>query len=342
MRAHLLLMLTLVLAAGLSHGATANRKTDIITFYNGDKITGEVKNLYAGLLEFSTDAMGTLKVEWQEIAKLESLYNYEVRLTEGKRYYGKIDKSTRPGEITVSDVYGEHKVSNLEIAEIRPVAISFTDRIDIYLALGYSYTKASSLGQATFNTDISYEDEKSRNALTARLNITDTDDDTTRSSKLDLSRQVWTNRQDVYRFSSGSYETNDELALDYRFSVGGGLGKYFTDSFKSSWTGEIGAQALTEKSIGGDTQESVEGILSTEYSTWKFDSPELNIKFGISVYPSFTESGRVRADSDLSFRWEIVTDLFWDITAFGIYDNKAADSDAQFDYGITTGLGWEY
>ena len=335
-------MLTLVLAVGLSQNATANRKTDIITFYNGDKLTGEVKKLYAGLLEFSTGPMGTVKIEWQEIARLESLYNYEVRLTEGKRYYGRIDPSTRPGEITVSDVYGEHKISTLEIAEIRPVAKSFADRVDLYLALGFSYTQASSLGQGSFNTNMSYEDEKSRNSLAGRLNITHTSDDQTRSSKLDLSRQVWTKRQDLYRFSSGSYETNDELGLDFRFSAGGGLGKYFTDSFKSSWTGEIGMQVLTEKSIDGDTQESVEGVINTAYSTWKFDSPERNITFGISVYPSFTESGRIRADSDLQFRWEIISDLYWDITAFGTYDNKSADKNSQFDYGITTGLGWDY
>ena len=340
MRAHILLMLTIALAA--SHGATASRKTDVVAFYNGDRITGEVKNLYAGILELSTNSMGTIKIEWQEIARLESLYNYEVRLNQGQRYYGRIDPSSRPGEITVSDVYGEHKVSTLEIAEIRPVAKSFTDRIDVYLALGYSYTKASSLGQTSFNTTTSYEDERSRNALTSRLIITDTKEDTTRSSKLDLSRQVWTNRQDVFRFFTGSYETNDELALAYRFSAGGGLGKYFTDTFKSNWAGQVGVQALTEKAIRGETLESVEGILSTEYSTWKFDSPELNLKFGISVYPSFTESGRVRADTDLNVRWEIVSDFYWDITAFGSYDNKAADKSSQFDYGVTTGLGWDY
>lgn len=342
MRAQILLILTIALAASLSHGATASRKTDVITFYNGDKITGEVKNLYAGILELNTNAMGTLKIEWQEIARLESLYNYEVRLSQGQRYYGRIDPSSRPGEITVSDVYGEHKIATLEIAEIRPVAKSFTDRIDVYLALGFSYTKASSLGQTSLNTTVSYEDEQSRNALTGRLIITDTENDTTRSSKLDMSRQVWTNRQDVYRFFTGSYETNDELALDYRFSVGGGLGKYFTDTFKSSWIGQFGMQALTEKSIRGETQESVEGILSTGYSTWKFDTPERNLKFGLSVYPSFTESGRVRADTDLKIRWEIVPDLYWDITAFGTYDNKAADKNSQFDYGVTTGLGWDY
>jgi hypothetical protein len=331
----------LTLFSSLAYSAGPDRKTDVVTLYNGDKITGEVKMLFGGLLEVSTHAMGTVQIEWQEIARVDSQYHYEIRLAEGKRFYGTMEESDRPGELNVSDVYGEHKVSSLEVVEIRPVAKSFKDRIDIYLSLGYSYTKASSLGQTSFNTDMKYEDEKTRNSLTGRLTVTDTDDDVTRSSRIDLSRSVWTDRQDTYRILLGSYEQNDELALDYRFSVGAGLGRHFTDSHKSTWTGAVGLQVLTEKSLLGDTQESVEGILNTQYATWKFSTPELHFKFGLTIYPSITESGRVRGDTDIKFRWEIIEDLFWDITAFGSYDNEAAE-DSQFDYGITTGVGWTY
>jgi hypothetical protein len=339
--AKFVLLTTLVLITSLSNGAGLGRKTDVITFYNGDKVTGEIKNLISGKLEVSTNAMGTLKIEWKEIATLESLYHYEIRLADGKRYYGKIDNSANAGELSVSDLYGDYGISALDIVEIRPVAESFKDRIDIYLSAGYSYTKASSLGQTSLNSDISYEDEKTRNALSARLVITDTDGEQTRSAKVDLTRSVWTNRQDIYRIILGSYETNDELALDYRLSVGGGLGRYFADTRRSTWTGALGLQVLTEKSLEGSTQESAEVVLNTNYSTWNFDTPELDLKFDLSIFPSITESGRVRGNTDLKLRWEIVEDFFWDITAFGTYDNKSAE-DTRVDYGITTGVGWKY
>jgi Protein of unknown function, DUF481 len=321
--------------------ADSNRKTDVVILYNGDKITGEVKSLYAGILELDTNAIGTIKIEWQEVARVESIHNYEVRLAEGKRYYGKMDVSDRPGELKVADVYGEHDVSALTIAEIRPVAKSFVDRIDLYLSLGYSYTNASSLAQTTLNTEISYEDERTRNALTGRMVITDTDESVTRSSKVDLSRSVWTDRQDTYRIILGGYETNDELGLDYRVSVGAGLGRYFTDTHKSTWTGALGLQVLTEKDLLGLTQESVEGVITTQFSTWKYSTPELHFQYGMSVYPSVTEGGRVRGDADFKVKWEIVEDFFLDVTAFGTYDNQAAE-DSRFDYGLSTSVGWTY
>ena len=144
--------------------------------------------------------MGALQIKWSEVAKLESLYHYEIRLSEGKRHYGKIDSSSRPGELHVSDAYGERDLSMLQVVELRPVSKSFKDQIDVYLAFGYSYTNASSLGQGNVNTDISYKTEQARNLLSARSVITDSHEDTKRSSKLDLSRSVWTNREGYIGF----------------------------------------------------------------------------------------------------------------------------------------------
>ena len=49
----------------------------------------------------------------------------------------------------------------------------------------------------------------------------------------------------------------------------------------------------------------------------------------------------MRSSSDLTLRWEIYEDLFFDISAYGTYDNQA-DSDNGLDYGVTTGLGYDF
>lgn len=41
----------------------ANEKTDIVILKNGDRVTGEIKNLEAGLLELKTDTMGTVYIQ---------------------------------------------------------------------------------------------------------------------------------------------------------------------------------------------------------------------------------------------------------------------------------------
>ena len=334
-------ILLLALHLTLCGEAFARGKTDIVTLYNGDRITGEIKSLYGGLLEYKTDAMGTIKVEWQHIAQVESAYNFEIRLSDGTRHFGSIKEPTRPGQLLAAALGEDLDLAMLEVVELRPIEDSILERFDVRLSAGYSFTRASSVAQTTVNTEIGYEDQKARNALTGRLTITDTNDQTTKSARIGASRQRWTDREGTFRVAFGNYETNDELALDYRLSAGLGLGRYFIDRRGMRLLGASGLQVLTERSSEGEEQESVEVVLSTNYSMWRFDTPELDLDINFQLYPSVTESGRLRGDSDITLSWELVKDFTWDISAYGTYDNDA-EGDKQFDYGITTGVGWKY
>ena len=121
----------------------------------------------------------------------------------------------------------------------------------------------------------------------------------------------------------------------------------------------MGLQAITEKTANDplegclegqetstcgdkkDRRESIEAFVSTSLAAWRFDSPELDIDIKFNLYPSLSESDRLRGDTDIRIRWELVKDLFWDITAFATYDNKAG-IDHEVDYGVTTGIGWTF
>lgn len=327
--------------------ALAQRKTDVVTLYNGDRITGEIKSLVSGILEFSTDGMGTIKIEWQEIATISSEYHYEFRLSDGNRHFGSIDTAELPGQFVITDLYGTHNFEWLEVVEVRPIEDTFAERLEIYVSAGYSYTKASSVGQTTFNTRISYEDTNTRNTFTGRTSITDTDDETTSSNRFDINRQIWTDRSQFFRTIFANYENNDELQLEHRIGAGSGIGKYFIDTNSNRWIGIVGMQVINEKPLRGDdgksseSNQDVELILSTHYDAWRLNTPELNLELRFTLYPSITESGRLRSDTDLVLRWEIIEDLFFDITAWATTDNEA-ESDRQTDYGVTTGIGWEY
>ncbi|MDP5053082.1 MAG: DUF481 domain-containing protein [Congregibacter sp.] len=339
-----MVIMLLLLSVCLSYPAAAQRKTDTITLYNGDRVTGEIKSLLGGQLSLKTDAMGTLAIEWKEIASIDSNYNYELRLDDGQRFYGSVAPGSVPGTVALKDVFGEKSFGWREVVEIRPVEDSLVDRIDIYIAANYAFTKASGVTQTEFRADFSYEDEKTLNALNSRVTASNTDEDSTTSSRINLSRKVWVDRAASYRLAFGGYETNDELGLDYRFSLGAGMGRYFLETPGSELIGSLSLQALEERSLGGDTQESLEGVLTMGYSRWRFDSPQLKLKLDASLYPSLTESGRLRADSSATLRWEMISDLYWDLSAWGSYDNSTVEIDAagDFDWGVTTGIGWNF
>ncbi|MFK7831084.1 MAG: DUF481 domain-containing protein [Congregibacter sp.] len=340
----ILLVLLIILALlGVGAPAEAHSKTDVITLLNGDRITCEIKSLQNGRLSASTDSMGTVDIEWKEIATVDSNYNYEMRLNDGQRFFGSLGPGSVPGSIHFVDVFGERDLNLDSIVELRPVEDSFASRTDIYLSANYAFTKASGVTQTEFRANMSYENQDALNALTSRLTVSDTDDESTASSRINLSRKVWTDREAMFRLVFAGHETNDELALDYRITLGAGIGKYFIDTNRQNLVASFGLQALEEKSLDGDSDESIEAVLSAGYSRWRYDSPKLNLLLDASLYPSLTESGRLRADSAATLRWEIIRDLYWDVSTWGSYDNSTIDATAsEFDWGITTGLGWEF
>ena len=195
-------------------------KSDIVTLHNGDRVTCEIKSLYAGLLECSTGAMGTLKIEWDEIASIYSDYECQVRYSDGSRYIGRVDTAGEPGEFNVTGASGTIDTDWLQVVELRPLQTTLKDALDIYLSAGYDYTKASETTQVTLGLDISYEKERSRSALKLRHVTSDTREESTSSTKLDLIRGFFNDRtRRLFRYGNSSYESNDQLALDYRVSA---------------------------------------------------------------------------------------------------------------------------
>jgi hypothetical protein len=84
----------LPLLACLPAAALAD-KTDVIYMRNGDRVTCEIKRLERGQLKVSTDGMGTVYIEWEDIAQLVSKELYIVELQDGKRVQGTGDAVRR-------------------------------------------------------------------------------------------------------------------------------------------------------------------------------------------------------------------------------------------------------
>lgn len=319
----------------------AHAKTDVVTLVNGNQITGEIKGLLQGRLSFGTDSMGTVTIEWEDVLSVNSQFEYEVRLVDGNRFYGPLTAGSEPGSITVLEKQGAREVEVLAVVELREIESTISDRFDIRLGIGYSYAKAADVGSITAYSELSYEDRRGITRLDGRTSKTRQDGGSIGSNRYSIARQIWTKRKQVVRWFDGSYEDNDELQLDYRYTAGFGLGKAFVDTNRQSLIAFLGIQGATERSLLADRIDSLEGVFGATYSLWRFDTPELDLETDLTFYPGITESGRWRGNANIRLSWELVEDLFWDVTAWGTHDNRS-QSGTDTDYGITTGIGWTY
>ena len=81
--------LVLLVAIFFATPLFARNKTDIIVMKNGDRLTGEIKGLDAGVLYVSFDYMlGNISIQWSKVDHLESTQLFLVKAEDGSVYSG--------------------------------------------------------------------------------------------------------------------------------------------------------------------------------------------------------------------------------------------------------------
>ena len=115
MRAHIVIVAVGVMGlAGITSIAHAAPKTDILIFVNGDRLTGEVKGLAHGKLQFNTDATNTIAIEWDKVASLESKQLLERRRDSRDKRRVTLGLTPRGRTLSQSSPYTiEHAVEQL-------------------------------------------------------------------------------------------------------------------------------------------------------------------------------------------------------------------------------------
>jgi len=325
--------------------ASSAPKTDILEFTNGDHLTGEFKGLDRGRLQFNTDATDTISIEWDKIASLETNQVLEVELISGFRFFGQTRRAVSGSMLVVSS--GETAGRDVKLADIVRMDPldqgNLVERLDGYVTAGYDYTKASRLQQFTFTGGINMRSERREMSLDASMTATSESDadDTHRYNVTGNYRHLLPERRFYQGFAT--LDGNDELGLDLRTTLGGGYGTYLVQDGRREWTAFAGLALNREQFETGDERESLEAVLGTTFSYFRYDTPKANVDVSWFVLPSLTESGRLRSEASLKSRYEIISDLFFEISVYGSYDNQPdEEAESDSDYGITTSLGYSF
>ena len=128
-------------------------RTDVVYLKNGDRVTGEIKSLYRGRLEFKTDHMGTLLIDWEDIREIVSDIAQSVELTNGQRFFGQLNKPENLETVAVKTEQGAVTLSTHDITNMYPVDAGFWQRLDLSFKLGFNWDKSSNVGKYNLGAD---------------------------------------------------------------------------------------------------------------------------------------------------------------------------------------------
>ena len=323
-------------------------KTDLITVVNGDQITGAVNAMSAGKLSVSTSYAGTVNIKWREIKQIESRYLYEIRLDDGERIYGRFTTNTTENQLTLR-VSGQYRQVDIDdIVEVRSIEEELADKLD--LQLSSTITADPDNKTLVLFASGTYDVRGGRTNFSARVDDTrNTQNDKTTSSNassLQISREFWRERGTAqsFRVLNVRYDTNDELNIDHRGSLGFGLGRYLINDLGHELGVSAGVQATQEWRGRCDDQVTSNSALATAWSDddmedededkprkslercadaelflnfkwhlYSFQKRDMDIFVTGATYPSLTDWGRVRGDLNLIINWELFNNFYWTV-----------------------------
>jgi hypothetical protein len=337
-----------ILAASLSAlsaaSAEAREKTDVVYFTNGDRIRCEIKKLERGKLTVKTIGFGTIRIEWDNIAHIESAHTYEIVLRSGVRYLGTLKPGSEEGKLEVATAAGAVELDHDAVVGLDAVDESFWERLEGEVDVGYEFTQAGSATSWSLGAESRYRAEKAitRASLDSLLRTQEGAERVERNhvslAHIRFLRAQW------FGLLLGQGESSSNQALQFRALLGGGVGRTLYRTDHTSFAVLGGASFSREEYDDSDgflsNGELIGGVL---FDTFWFDLPEVEITSSFFFLPNLTQSGRYRIQATAKMRFELIKDWYWSFGVFESFDKKPPSELARSnDFGLTTSFGWSF
>lgn len=317
------------------------QKTDILVLRNGDRITGEVRELKRGLLTYKTDDAGTLNVEWDKVISLASIHTFEVTLVTDRKLFGTLSEGSQPGTIII----GGEVFPIIAVVSITEISPTFIERTSGYVDLGWTLAKANRAHTATFGAEARYRGE--RFGTVTRLSGYEQgqeDTDATRNGSLSLDVNRYFGPRWAARFF-GEASMDNALGLELRTFVGSGARRRIVQTNRVDASASAGLVGGRERySDGEGSTNSVELLVAADFAAFRLDSPKLDATANLQTYTSLTESNRIRTDLDTRVRYEVFKDFFLQLSLKASYDTNppSVENPVKSSYNSGLSVGWSW
>jgi hypothetical protein len=323
--------------------ARAAPKVDVVVLQNGTRVVGEIRSMSQGRLELRTDDMGTVQIEWGNVAQVTAPEFFEVEDMEGGLYFGSLRPGRAEDALEVVSDWGENALLLRRVARIQLVKSGFWDRFRGSIDAGAGYTSATELLQVDLDAELRYRRPRFELKANADAVLTQQPeaDDTRRSSLTASYTRILPGRHRV--FGQGTVEQNQELGYDLRSGVVGGWSYMLARSQRNELMSGAGLALNREKPLEGESTTNVEAVAGFDWANFAYDFPNTDIRVTTFGYFGLSQWGRFRLEANASLRREIFSDFYVGVKAYESYDSQPATEGAQKnDWGVSLTLGYTF
>jgi len=330
----------------------AREKTDVIVMKNGDRMTCEVKELYAGALSVSVDYIdGTISVQWSKVARLESNQLFVVMTQDGSVHTGKLTTVETPANQPVKIQIAETEEKTVAIDRSRLVRMAetsekFWQRFNGKINSGITYSKGNQATQYNLGTQTEYLRERWETQATFNSNLASNSGSTTSTrNQLGLSGYHLLPWDNYFYAGLSNFLQSSVQGIRLQTTLGGGIGRFLKNTNRASialfgglaWQGTDYKQSAV---VPQGTQNIGAALIGARVKLFVFKKTNLDVT--ATLVPALSDPGRVFYSTNATYYIKLFNNLSWNVSFYGNWDTQPPPGFSGSDYGTTSGLSWTF
>ncbi len=142
----------------------------------------------------------------------------------------------------------------------------------------------------------------------------------------------------------GNFLQSSEQDINLQTTIGGGIGRYLKNTNHATIS-LIGGFAWenTNYSTPPSRQArkaSPAGLIAGQMKFFRFNKTTLDVTG--TFLPAISQPGRVHYNMNATYYVKLFSDLTWNVSFYGNWDNRPPANFSGSDYGTSSGLGWTF
>lgn len=331
-----------VLAASSLAGMSAQAAT--LTLNNGDKLSGELKQLSDDTLIFVSGVFGEVKIPWKDVRQLDSDDGVRVQLSDGSQLKGRMTLEAG-GSVAVESGTGSavpDKLTRADVTALNPPIVDNARKYSGRADVGGTINRGNSTDeQLHINAELIGKTPGDRYTVELEVNEGKSANIETVSNSRLLGKYDYFLSAKNYAYVSGKAERDDFADLSLRTALGGGYGHQFSDSERYKFATEIGLNYINEYYNNSPNESFPALTLGLKYDR-KFFDDKLVFFENLTIDASLKDTSDTLVRNRVGIRVPIAGGVTLS-TQFNVdYDNQPAPGKKKADTALVFSVGYGF
>jgi putative salt-induced outer membrane protein YdiY len=329
-----------IIVSVLLFSAIAEAQEEFIVMQNGDRITGEIKQIWDGELTIEPAYADEFAVDVGDIVQIESSRAFEIELADGS------EVTVIPSGVDDSGnqrlVYEDGRTVTLAIGQIMELNeiddyFDWDSRIDANSVVNRGNTTSETV-RINANTNLKIGDHRHIGDLT--LADESVNGEPTKKQDLLAYNYNWLFRDAVFFGANASYERDPIRSLERRTIVGAGMGYDFWDDARRTLSMQGGFGYKTENIDASSEQNSI-AFWALRFS-YDFRGGDLNLFHNHRIDTTLNGRRNSVVKTSTGVRFEITDLMYANLQFVYDYETNPASAAQKQDTSVLAGIGLEF